>query len=129
MKTENEFKTLLIDAGVRYWEDATIDGVEDTEGSLTPCKEGDRWVPEVDIKSGQILNWTKGVTADVHFKICDDGIYTVLDKDGKEVLKVDGYVPSCLSPGGSGYGDYIIMKIDSEGFIDGWKFNASEFEN
>lgn len=38
LKVEKEFdiKTLVVSANVRYWEDSTINGVEDKDGTLTP---------------------------------------------------------------------------------------------
>ena len=30
-----------VSAGVRYWEDATINGATDTDGTLTPMRKGD----------------------------------------------------------------------------------------
>lgn len=60
IKTTKE--TLLVDAGVRYWEDASVNGIEDEKG-LIPCRDGERWKPIIDIESGVITNWTKGVVA------------------------------------------------------------------
>ena len=40
-----EVKYLLAEAGVRYWEDAMVNGEEDTEGSLIPCRDGEYWKP------------------------------------------------------------------------------------
>ncbi|MDR2342894.1 MAG: hypothetical protein LBD84_07645 [Campylobacteraceae bacterium] len=37
---------------------------------------------------------------------------------GVSVLK---YVPEILFPECNGYGDYLIMKIDKDGFINKWK--------
>jgi hypothetical protein len=117
---EVEIKTLLIDAGVRYWEDATVNGIEDEQGDLIPCREEDRWNPIIDIESGVITNWTQGVVADVHYKICDDGIYHLVDLDGNIVLTKEGYVPSILDVTRDSYGDYIILEIDENGKINGW---------
>ena len=114
-------KILKVMADVRYWEDATINGVEDECGNLTPCRKGDSWCPEIDIQSGKINNWPQGTKADIHFKVCDMGVYTFIDKNGVEVKKIDGYVPGIMCPEGSGYGDYIIMKIDENGFIANWQ--------
>lgn len=30
---------LKVEAGVRYWEDATVNGIEDVDGALIPCKK------------------------------------------------------------------------------------------
>ena len=57
VKKEFEVTNLLIDAGVRYWEDAEVNGVNDGDGTLIPCRFEDRWKPIVDIETGIITNW------------------------------------------------------------------------
>lgn len=127
VEKEVDVKTLSVKAGVRYWEDATVDGVEDTEGTLIPCRDGRYWCPEIDINNGEILNWKRGVKADVHYKVCDDGTYNLKDSDGVIVSEIDGYVPSTMCPKGKGYGDYIKMDIDENGMIANWIFDIGDF--
>ena len=129
LKKEVTVKTLHVDAGVRYWEDATVNGVEDEQGHLIPCREGERWRPIIDIDKGQITNWTAGIEASIHYKICDDGTYTLKDENGKVVIEKDMYVPETLYPEGEGYGDYIILQVDTNGMIKDWKFNPEDFED
>ena len=117
---EKEIKYLQVNAGVRYWEDADVNGISDTEGDNIPCKDGERWKPLIDINTGQITNWEKGKTADTHYKICDDGIYILLEEDMSEVARIEDYVPDGLDIGENGYGDYIIMNIDENGLIQDW---------
>lgn len=129
-EVELEAKTLHVKAGVRYWEDATVNGVEDTEGDLIPCRiedDDEYWFPVIDIDTGVITNWEQGKTADIHYKVCDDGSYFVFDENEKEIAKKDGYVPDTMCPEGGGYGDYIIMKVDENGLINNWKFDISDF--
>lgn len=127
VKKEVEVKYLQVAAEVRYWEDATINGVEDTEdGDNVPCKVGSLWKPLIDIDNGVILNWTKGVTANIHYKVCDCGVYTLLDENSEFVAEKDGYVPDIMSPKEAGYGDYIIMDIDEDGNIARWKADISD---
>ena len=58
VEKEVELKTLLVKAGVRYWNDSEINGENDTEeGDNIPCKLGDLWSPEIEIGTGKILNW------------------------------------------------------------------------
>lgn len=129
MKPKNyQVKTIKVNAGVRYWEDATVNGSEDSNGDMIPCRKGDSWQPVIDVDSGQILNWTKGVVASVHYKVCDSGEYELLDEENNTIMKYADYVPTGLSPGGSGYGDYIIMDIDENGFIDKWFFETDFWE-
>ena len=123
------------EAGVRYWEDATINGVEDEDGSRIPCRIGDNWCPTIDLRTGKVVGWPEGVEADVHYKVCDDGCYWLLNEAGKRIAVRAGYVPSdYLCHGDNGYGDYIIMTIDGSGAIadfarppddkDGWSLIA-----
>lgn len=123
-----DLKFLRVDAGVQYWEDATINGVADEQGDLTPCRNGYSWQPIIDIETGIITNWKQGVKASIHFKVSDSGSYYLQDADGVEHLSIENdYVPAILSPKENGYGDYIIMDIDEKGKIDGWKFDIEEF--
>lgn len=131
VKKEVEMKLLVVKASVRYWEDTEIDGVPDTEdGDNVPCKEGDDWCPYIDIDTGKIINWKIGTMADVHYKVCDGFGYEIHDENGQIIQSAeDGYVPSTMSPKGSGYGDYIIMDIDENGMIQDWDFDFSDFES
>ena len=130
VKKEFEVKTLLVEADVRYWEDATVNGVEDENGDLMPCKVGDTWKPIIDLETGLITNWEKGKEANIHYKVCDAGEYWLQDENGKKIVKAKGYyVPDFLAIDDSGYGDYIIMKVDKEGKINNWRFDSEPFTN
>lgn len=122
LKIEKEFnaKFLQVEAGVRYWEDASVNGVEDTEGTLIPCRDGDTWSPIIELETGKIINWEIGKSANIHYKVCDDGRYILQDENQDHIKTIQDYVISDLSIGESGYGDYIIMKIDENGMIEGW---------
>lgn len=114
--------------GVRYWEDSSVDGFEDTKGDLMPCVVNGSWCPEINVKTGQILNWEKGKEADIHYKVCDDGDYMLLDDRGYTIINNNSYVPDCLCPKEQGYGDYVIMDIDQDGYILGFIDNYNEEE-
>lgn len=131
IEKEVELKTLVVEAGVRYWEDATInDKKEDDYGTNTPCKDGDLWKPIIDLETGVITNWQKGKTARVHYKVCDAGSYYLQDAEGNTVLSIEqDYVPDIMCPEGGGYGDYIKMSIDENGKIAKWKQTLSGFQN
>jgi hypothetical protein len=127
VEKEVELKTLHVAAGVRYWEDSEVNGVTDDDGELMPCRTGETWLPIIDIDSGKIINWKQGVKASIHYKVCDNGHYELKDEEGNTCLEIDGYVPSCMSPKESGYGDYIIMDIDENGQIADWEFDINDF--
>jgi len=129
-KVKVDIHLMNVKAGVRYWEDADVNGVKDTEqGDNIPCKEGDIWAININVNTGQIMNWKQGVTASVHYKVCDCLGYDLIDVYGNPVFSVaDGYVPDILCPKENGYGDYVIMEIDENGFIKDWEFDSAELE-
>jgi len=115
-------KYLKVEANVRYWDDAEINGERDEGGENVPFKKGDVWLPTIDLINGSVIDWPLGIEAKIHFKICDAGSYYLLDED-KEVIAsiINNYVPDGLCHGDRGYGDYIIFNVDSEGKIEGYK--------
>ncbi len=121
MKTEL-LTHLIVDAEVRYWEDAIVDGKEDTDGTLIPFRSGDSWQPIIALATGKILDWPEGVSADIHYKVCDAGLYWLGDGHGKKLAKWRGhYVPDrYLCVNSRGFGDYIIFRVDPTGMIEGW---------
>lgn len=111
-----------VDAEVRYWEDASVNGVEDVEGDLIPGRQGDGWRARIDISTGRIEGWPEGTTAKIHYKVCDAGLYWLTDAAGTRIAKWrDHYVPGdFLSQDGNGHGDYIIMDVGAGGVVEGW---------
>lgn len=112
-----------VSAGVRYWEDASVNGVDDDNGTLVPFRNGDSWCPVIRLSDGRVMDWPDGMTASIHYKVCDAGEYWLLDSDRQRVAKWGGYyVPDkFLCHGDNGYGDYIILKISASGVIDKWR--------
>lgn len=112
----------------RYWEDSEVNGVEDNETNpKMPCVDmthniwNDRdelaWCPIIDLDTGQITNWQKGVKASIHYKSVDENLIFIKTRAGDIAKKYEGYVPKFLCPKEKGYGDYVIMDIDENGFI------------
>ena len=127
----DDAKYLIVNASVRHWVDATVNGVEDVGGKLIPCRSNNLWLPKIRLCDGQIMSWPEGTSADIYYKICDEGEYFLADFNGKQIAKWNGYyVPDdilCIDD--KGYGDYIILKINGEGRIKNWKppvFNETE---
>jgi hypothetical protein len=116
-------KFIEVSADVRYWEDATVNGQEDADGSLIPCRVGDSWQPVIDLESGLILNWPSGNTANIHYKVCDAGEYWLLDSVFQRIGKWAGfYVPNeFLCHGDNGHGDYIILIVGQDGKVQNWR--------
>lgn len=118
-----KFPILMVSAMVRYWEDATVNGQEDKQGTLIPLRVGDQWEPSIDLQTGKVLAWPAGTTARIHYKVCDAGEYWLADTEGVKHWKWGGYyVPDdLLCVGDRGYGDYIIMKVQEDGTIENWR--------
>lgn len=118
-----EAKYIEVQAEVRYWEDAEVNGIEDAEGTLIPFRRGDLWCPVIRLSDGAIIAWPKDTTASIHYKVCDAGEYWLLDKEQNRIGKYQGdYVPdSFLCHGDECYGDYIIFDVGADGKIMGWR--------
>lgn len=115
-----------VEAGVRYWEDSSVNGVEDGDGTLIPFRNGDAWCPIISLADGRVENWPSGTESSVHYKVCDAGQYWLLNAAGERIAKWGGfYVPDdFLCHGGDGYGDYIILEIDGDGLINNYAVPA-----
>lgn len=111
-----------VQAGVRYWEDAEVNGTPDDNGDLIPHRKGGNWCPVIRLADGHVMDWPEGTTADIHYKVCDAGEYWLLDENRQRIGKWAGfYVPGdFLCHGDVGYGDYIIFKVDGAGQIGKW---------
>lgn len=128
VKQQVEVATLHASIGVRYWEDASVNGTtDDHDAPAMPLIRDGRWELMIDLATGRIDGWPKGTTAETHYKACDDGVYRLLTPNGDEVCKLDGYVPSMLDTEGYGYGDYVILTIGADGLIEGWCADLSYF--
>ena len=117
-------KFLIVEAEVRYWEDAVVNGKDDSDGTLIPLRHDNLWNITIDLETGEIKDWPKGTTANVHYKVCDAGEYWIADSEENRILRWDGfYVPDDFLCVGDerGCGDYIIFKVGQNGIIEGWK--------
>lgn len=128
-KKEVPVKYLRAQCGVRYWEDASVNDIDDEDGTLIPHRKGDNWDITIDLDTGKIENWPADKKAYIHYKVCDAGTYQLLNEQRELVKEIDGYVPKILSPGGSGYGDYVIMDIDETGQIAKWRVDLESFDD
>ena len=114
---------LEVNAKVRYWEDASVDGIKDVSGTLIPFRFGDLWCPVIRLSDGLVMGWPEGKLAEVYYKVCDEGKYYLLDDQKHRIAeRTDYYVPDkFLCHGDDGYGDYIILKINGDGVISDYK--------
>ncbi len=77
-----------------------------------------RWNVVVNIVSGKIINWPKGVTARTFYKVADQCGLTYLGKHYED------YVPDFLGIWDEGCGDYIYLEILEDGTIKDWNADA-----
>lgn len=144
---EFDVKLLEVRAHIRYPEDSDFiefktddEGNEyknyisdDEENPKIPCVESDPdiygrqrfyWKPIIDIENGRIINWESGVNAHIFYKVCDEFECYLEDKDGHVIVSYNGYVPGFMAIEDEGYGDYIDMIVDANGFIKNWVFDS-----
>ena len=118
---------LTVECWPRYWEDTTVNGKEDSDGSQVPFRDGELWRPVIELTTGTILNWPQGMTASVFYKACDQGRYYLGTLESPKLFQYGDeerepqestYVPDeFLCHGDRGYGDYIIMDVSEGGKI------------
>lgn len=114
---------LRVEAYIRYWEDATVDGEPDQSGTRIPFRVHSAWCPRIRLSDGVVMDWPPGMEASIHYKVCDEGQYWLQDAEGKDIAKYrDDYVPTAfLCHGDQGWGDYIIFDIGPDGKIVGYE--------
>lgn len=139
---EIDIKTIYVNAHVRYPEDSMIRedlddawGEDDPDKPNMPCMEyvenrysGWYWKPIIDIKTGKILNWREGVRASISYKVCDEFECTVKDASDAIVASYNGYVLNFMAITDEGYGDYIYLDVNEEGYIENWSFDEYDFK-
>lgn len=146
IENNNLDKTLYftIIAPIRYedfWESATVNGVEDVGGKLIPCRYENFWIPTINVRTGRVINWEQGKEAKINYKVIDAAQYILHTFLGRKfpsinnefqyknlsVMAVYGlqgaYVPDWFDLDGDGYGDYIQLTIDKNGYIKNWSKN------
>ncbi|WP_159070282.1 hypothetical protein [Neisseria sicca] len=73
----------------------------------------------IEVDTGKVISWQGDVPVVIHDNICNNGIYTLFDKSGNEVGKIDNYyVPFDLIPGKRG--EYIHIDISDDGIVTNW---------
>ena len=78
-----------------------------------PGADGETITLLIDLDTSTIVGWPEGRTEGLYLKVCDSGIYTLLDADGGELVSRDDiYVPDCLPNDGH---DYFSATIHGDG--------------
>lgn len=70
----------------------------------------------IEVDTGKVMSWQGDEPVVIHDNICNNGIYTLFDKCGDEVARLDNYyIPHDLIPGKRG--EYIHIDISADGVI------------
>lgn len=84
----------------------------------------------IEVDTGKVVSWQGNEPVSIHDNIRNNGVYTLFDKCGDEVARLDNYyVPYDLIPGKKG--EYIHLDISADGVITNWPDvpNVYEFFN
>lgn len=126
VKKEIEIRTLVIKIQPRSVGDSVGDDMPPDCPFLSEDKTS--WEAYIDIDTGNIHGWPKGEERHLDIKVCDTGIYRLLDSDNNTIASlVYSHVPHGVIPGE--YCAYIELDIDENGIITNWpkKPDVSEF--
>lgn len=119
IKQEVDIKKVSIDISPRYIGDGEDDDLPSDFPLLNEHKTC--WRAMVDIDTGKIEGWPQGDAREMYVKVCDSGIYELIDVNNDVISHIEGYVPHGIVPGS--YGDYVELKINEDGFITNWPRN------
>nr|DAK23413.1 MAG TPA: hypothetical protein [Caudoviricetes sp.] len=84
----------------------------------------------IEVDTGKVVSWQGNEPVSIHDNIRNNGVYTLFDKQGKKVARLDNYyIPHDLIPGKRG--EYIHIDISADGVITNWPDvpNVYEFFN
>lgn len=137
-KTKYPDGLLIVRARIWHCEDAEINGEVDIDDEAMkfrkdanmPCMNIEDgiyfWEPVIDVSNGKIINWENGKTANVWYKVVDECSLKYQKPNGTQTDYVEDYVPDFLSPDENGYGDYMYMTINENGYIADWNDNEAK---
>lgn len=120
IEQEIEITSIRIKVPVRYEE-------EDIPNDF-PLRKGDVWEAVIEMDTGKIKDWPTGKSGNLRMKVCDEGTYGLIGKDGGTLaIREQEYVPHGVVPGE--YGDYIELNINADGVVTNWPkhFDVSDF--
>lgn len=136
IKIEQDVEVAGIECWIhpRRWDTSEINGVEDdnAEPKMPLIEEhfGElAWHIIINPNTGQICQWPQGTTASIHYKSVDENYIQFLDDRLGIIKEYEGYVPNFLCPKEPGYGDYVIMDIDENGYIQNFNNNLDDILN
>ena len=94
--------------------------------NINPDGYEDLWL-RINVNTGEVINWPRTIMKDcyVHdIKIVDEGIYVIVDPNGKCITEARVYVPSCFGIDDNNIGEYFEFTIQSNGKIKKLEFHT-----
>lgn len=121
--TVTEQRTFEVVRAEIHIPDFEVDDSENYEGDgrfPASMKFAGGVIVSVEAETGRIVNWPDGLTLEATFKVRDSGSYFLFGKGDLVLAEIkQDYVPACFDFD-KGYGDYITLKVASNGQIQGW---------
>jgi hypothetical protein len=115
---------LKIEANPRYLEDTYLNEKEDEKGEICIYDNTTGMLDFIiDMVEGKILGWDNTQEAKIHYKIVDEGKYYLIEYIAQYMYVIRKEYYSCyvvdelLVINDKGYGDYMIMEVDKDGYI------------
>ena len=103
------------------WSECYVNDIEGSEKNRPPLSDKTSWQVEIDLNTGEIDGWKKGVEVDTSFTVGSDGEYWLTNVATKEIDKYSGVgVPKLLNMSGGSFSDQLIFEIDKNGKIKNW---------
>src|SRR3546814_10718188 len=53
-------------------------------------KAGNLWRVRINLAEGRIEGWPADMQAEIHYKVCDAGLYWLTDQDGRRIARWKG---------------------------------------
>ncbi len=132
LKTKSKYVKISIPAYFMFFDFEKQYSEYDSPCLREPKSPHPYWNITVDLDSHKVLEWTDDFgELTLNAKICDQGTYTLLDSNRNEFYTIKGYVPNCFLPEKDGFGDYLSLHINKDGFVTNWYKNPDfkEFES
>lgn len=81
----------------------------------------------IEVDTGKVVSWQGNEPVSIHDNIRNNGVYTLFDKCGGKVARLDNYyIPHDLIPGKRG--EYIHIDISADGVITNWPDMPNVYE-
>jgi hypothetical protein len=104
---------------VDYMESFSVNGIEAVYENDVPFVNDGMCKFTIYMLNGRIKDWKFNKSIAIHYKVVDTGTYRLLSAGFNVIASIEeDYAPEILCIDDLGYGDYINMTIDANGYIE-----------